>query len=59
MALMGYPFIFDDIPSEFYGCSIAFLDEDANKRNSGSGKTFTTITPLRSGKQILINSTQD
>jgi len=56
---MGYPFIFDDIPSEFYGCSIAFLDEDANKRNSGSGKTFTTITPLRSGKQILINSTQD
>ena len=52
---MGLPFIFNDVPSEFYGCSIVFIEEDPNKRTSGDGRTFTTIKPLRSAKQSVLD----
>ena len=55
MAVMGLPFIFNDVPSEFYGCSIVFIEEDPNKRTSGDGRTFTTIKPLRSAKQSVLD----
>lgn len=55
MAVMGLPFIFNGVPSEFYGCSIVFIDEDPNKRTSGDGRTFTTIKPLRSAKQSVLD----
>nr|DAH55316.1 MAG TPA: hypothetical protein [Caudoviricetes sp.] len=55
MAVMGLPFIFNGVPSEFYGCSIVFIEEDPNKRTSGDGRTFTTIKPLRSAKQSVLD----
>lgn len=55
MSVMGLPFIFNGIPSEFYNCSIVFIDENPNKRTSGDGRTFTTIKPLRSSRQSILN----
>lgn len=57
--IAGWPFIFNGIPSETYNCSIVFLDEDYTKRVSGGNKTVSTVTPLRSARQRLLNVQQD
>ena len=55
MGVIGLPFIFNGIPSEFYECSMVFLYNDSTKRESGDGRTFTTIKPLRSARQSVLD----
>lgn len=58
MEVMGYPFIFNGIPSEQYNASLVFLDEDAQKRPSGSNTNFDIVQIRRNPKQFCVDATQ-
>lgn len=54
----GYPFIYNGVPSETYDCSLAFIDENYNKRPSGSGIEITTDTIQRNARAVFLNAKQ-
>lgn len=56
---MGTPFVFNGIASERYGVSLAFIENDETKANSGGGRTFTTMKAPRSARNSIINVSQD
>lgn len=58
MAICGYNFIYNSIPSELYNCSLVFLDESYTDRPSGSGIEFITDQIRRNAKVLYLDAMQ-
>lgn len=58
MAICGYDFIYNGIPSEMYNCSLVFLDENYTDRPSGSGVEFITDQIRRNAKVLYLDAMQ-
>lgn len=56
--ICGYPFIYNKIPSELYGASLVFLNENYTNRPSGSGVEFITDSIRRNPKKLYLDATQ-
>lgn len=54
----GYPFIYNKVPSETYGVSLVFLDENYNQRPSGSGVEIITDTVRRNPQLLYLGGKQ-
>lgn len=54
----GYDFIYDGTPSELYGVTLVFLDENYTHRPSGSGIEMITTTVRRNPTIIYLDAMQ-
>lgn len=52
------PFIYNDIPSEIYDCSLVFIDESYTNRPSGSGVEMITDSIRRNAKVLYLDASQ-
>lgn len=53
---MGYPFIFNGIPSEQYEVSLIMLDGDYTQRSSGSDKNLVTTNVRRNARKLYLDT---
>lgn len=56
--MQGINFVYDGIPSEEYGLSIAFVGNDSDSYPSGSRVEIATDSLLRNAQRMFLNSTQ-
>lgn len=56
---MGYPFIYNGTPSEYYNVSLVFIDGDYTNRPSGSNKSIITENIHRNAKKMFLDITQE
>ena len=54
----GFHFIYDGIPSEIYGISLVFIDQDFNFVPSGSGIELQLDQVSRSPEKIILGEVQ-
>lgn len=54
----GIPFIFDNVPSERFNLSMAYVDKSSYSYNSGSSVTFTTDEIKKNPQLIFLTATQ-
>lgn len=57
--ICGYPFIYNKIPSEVYNASLVFIDEDYNKRPSGSSVELITDSIRRNARVVFLDAKQE